>query len=219
MMKYTTHLIAIFALIFLSFNSMAYAGDDKEDNSSEDNEPNVIVGPQGPMGPQGPVGPMGPQGPAGADGAVGPQGPVGPMGPQGPAGADGAVGPQGPAGPVGPMGPQGPAGADGAVGPQGPAGPVGPMGPQGPSGAIVFSNGDIIACYTDPFGFNTLNIGACKSGIRMFNNGSFGPCLGEVVPSPEQCGPSGFGNGIDEDCDGIADNGCATPGGFGGGGL
>ena len=174
MMKYTTHLIAIFALIFLSFNSMAYASDDKEDNSSEDNEPNVIVGPQGPMGPQGPVGPMGPQGPAGADGAVGPQGP---------------------------------------------AGPVGPMGPQGPSGAIVFSNGDIIACYTDPFGFNTLNIGACKSGIRMFNNGSFGPCLGEVVPSPEQCGPSGFGNGIDEDCDGIADNGCATPGGFGGGGL
>jgi len=140
---------------------------------------------------------VGPQGPAG------PQGPIGLTGPQGPAGADGVNG------------------IDGAVGPQGPIGLTGATGPAGPQGPIGFcgqQEGDIIACYTDPFGLSTLNVGACRSGIRIYSGGSFSACIGEVTPTAELCGASGTGNGIDEDCDGIADNGCTT-GGPGGGGI
>lgn len=51
-------------------------------------------------------------------------------------------------------------------------------------------------------------VGACEYGTRSCSGEFWGPCEGAVLPSPELCGPTGLGNGIDEDCDGIVDNGC-----------
>lgn len=51
-------------------------------------------------------------------------------------------------------------------------------------------------------------VGACEYGTRSCSGEFFGDCEGAVLPAPEDCGPTGQGNGIDEDCDGIVDNGC-----------
>ncbi len=51
-------------------------------------------------------------------------------------------------------------------------------------------------------------VGACAYGTRSCAGEFWGQCEGAILPSPELCGPSGLGNGIDEDCDGIVDNGC-----------
>jgi hypothetical protein len=56
-------------------------------------------------------------------------------------------------------------------------------------------------CYSGPKG--TENIGLCKAGTQTCFFGSWGPCVGEVVPKPELC------DGQDGDCDGTADNGAA----------
>ena len=45
------------------------------------------------------------------------------------------------------------------------------------------------------------NRGACQDGIQYCSNGVPGPCIGEVLPSTESC------NGVDDDCDGVVDNG------------
>jgi hypothetical protein len=64
-----------------------------------------------------------------------------------------------------------------------------------------------IACYTGPAG--TQGVGRCRGGNRVCSMGAMTTCTGEIVPSPEICG-----NGIDENCNGIVDDGCGvcTPG-------
>jgi hypothetical protein len=57
-------------------------------------------------------------------------------------------------------------------------------------------------CYEGPDG--SLGVGTCAAGVRVCGNGSFGECLGQVVPDLEVC------NAEDDDCNGVADDG---PGG------
>ncbi len=102
----------------------------------------------------------------------------------------------------GPQGPPGPTGATGAVGPQGPAGPQGLTGATGATGPACTS-GDFINCYTGPAG--TVGVGICRAGTRTCGpSGTWGICVGVVLPQPE------IANGIDDDCDGVIDNGVAV---------
>jgi hypothetical protein len=57
------------------------------------------------------------------------------------------------------------------------------------------------ACYTAAMSTN--GVGVCHGGMQTCNASGtdWGPCTGEVVPSPEICA-----NGLDEDCDGTPDN-------------
>ncbi|WP_437303155.1 fibrinogen-like YCDxxxxGGGW domain-containing protein [Sorangium sp. So ce388] len=59
-------------------------------------------------------------------------------------------------------------------------------------------------CYSGPPG--TLNRGACHSGVRTCDEAGngYGPCAGEVVPTPDRCDTA-----EDEDCDGEVNEGCA----------
>jgi Beta-propeller repeat len=54
-------------------------------------------------------------------------------------------------------------------------------------------------CYDGPPG--TEGVGICKAGIKTCNADgmTYGPCMGEIVPQPEDCATP-----IDEDCDGLA---------------
>jgi hypothetical protein len=63
-------------------------------------------------------------------------------------------------------------------------------------------------CYEGPTG--TAGVGACQPGILTCNadGTGFGPCTGQVTPGAEQCGDA-----VDNDCDGVTDEGCVcTPG-------
>ena len=53
-------------------------------------------------------------------------------------------------------------------------------------------------CYSGPLA--TSGIGACRRGTQRCVQGSFGACTGEVLPTAEIC------NGVDDNCDGLADN-------------
>lgn len=61
------------------------------------------------------------------------------------------------------------------------------------------------SCYSGPAG--TEGKGICKAGTKTCSDGSMGACAGEVLPTQEICG-----NGLDDDCDGVADNGCPVCG-------
>jgi hypothetical protein len=55
-------------------------------------------------------------------------------------------------------------------------------------------------CYTGPSG--TDGVAGCHGGTReCLSNGYWGSCEGEVTPTTDVCG-----NGVDENCDGTADN-------------
>ncbi len=60
------------------------------------------------------------------------------------------------------------------------------------------------ACYDGPDG--TDGVAACQAGERVCAGGAFGACQGQVVPRAEVCG-----DGVDDDCDGAADEGCDNP--------
>ncbi len=65
------------------------------------------------------------------------------------------------------------------------------------------------ACYPGPP--ETAGIGACLWGTRSCDGEFWDACAGFVLPTPELCGTDGSGNGIDEDCDGMVDEGCICP--------
>ncbi len=65
-------------------------------------------------------------------------------------------------------------------------------------------SGQIQNCYTGPA--NTLNVGVCHGGAQTCSNGAFSQCFGQITPGTETC------NGIDDDCDGVIDENCATIG-------
>jgi hypothetical protein len=59
------------------------------------------------------------------------------------------------------------------------------------------------SCYTGAGG--TSGVGVCHGGVSTCSSGMFGACANEVTPVAELC------NGLDDDCNGVIDNG---PGGL-----
>lgn len=59
-------------------------------------------------------------------------------------------------------------------------------------------------CYTGAGA--TQNVGLCAAGTSTCTSDgmNWGACVGEILPTTEICG-----NGVDEDCDGVVDSGCA----------
>ncbi len=70
--------------------------------------------------------------------------------------------------------------------------------------------GDTRPCYTGPYG--TADVGACVSGVERCIGAQWtGECRLQETPNSEVCG-----DGVDDDCDGTADEGCPGVDGEGG---
>ena len=63
------------------------------------------------------------------------------------------------------------------------------------------ADGEVLTseCYGGPLG--TAGIGICQVGLRFCDAGAFGDCDGQILPGTEVC------NGLDDDCDGLVDDG------------
>ncbi len=48
-----------------------------------------------------------------------------------------------------------------------------------------------------------MNVGVCRTGTQTCSAGTFGTCMGAIDPGTEICG-----NGLDDDCDEMVDDGC-----------
>lgn len=190
-------------------------------------------GDTGATGATGPIGPTGPKGDTGATGATGATGEQGIQGLPGEKGATGDTGPAGTNGKsafelavnkgfqgtvdewlTSLVGPKGDTGATGATGPKGDTGSCSCEITLAMYSALVArvaaleanqlcTNGQTKSCYTGPAG--TEGVGVCKAGTETCSQGSWGSCIGQVLPTAETC------NGLDDDCDGQVDNG--NPGG------
>lgn len=71
----------------------------------------------------------------------------------------------------------------------------------------VCAPGSTAACYSGPP--STEDVGTCRSGSQTCNASGtgYGTCVGEIPPTIDLCG-----DGLDNDCDGISDDGCiCTP--------
>jgi hypothetical protein len=66
----------------------------------------------------------------------------------------------------------------------------------------VCQNGMTMGCYNGPNG--TQGVGVCKGGTQTCLNGQWGPCVGEVDPTPESC------NGVDDNCNQMTDENLGT---------
>ena len=60
------------------------------------------------------------------------------------------------------------------------------------------NSGDTQACYTG--GPGTQDVGVCQAGKRTCVDGTWGACVGEIIPKGEEC------NNIDDDCNGQVDD-------------
>ncbi|HEY3450790.1 MAG TPA: choice-of-anchor V domain-containing protein [Myxococcales bacterium] len=69
---------------------------------------------------------------------------------------------------------------------------------------IICTAGQTQSCYTGASA--TKGVGTCKAGAQTCSNNAWGACSGQVLPVPEICG-----DGLDNDCDGIPDDGCPAP--------
>jgi Cys-rich repeat protein len=74
------------------------------------------------------------------------------------------------------------------------------------AGCICFP-GAVSACYSGPP--STQGVGACKAGTRQCNmlGTAYGPCNGELVPTPDHCTDL-----IDNDCNGVVNDGFGSGG-------
>jgi hypothetical protein len=73
------------------------------------------------------------------------------------------------------------------------------------NGCGVCTPGATGACYDGAAG--TSGVGPCHGGTHTCQStDNWGACVGEVIPIAEICG-----NGIDDDCNGVIDNGCGPP--------
>jgi hypothetical protein len=88
-------------------------------------------------------------------------------------------------------------GADGAVGVDGGGLAVGGAADGGGAGGLCDEPGATEFCYEGPSG--TATQGRCKAGQRLCEGEQWSACLGQVTPQAEVC------NGLDDDCDGDAD--------------
>jgi hypothetical protein len=98
-------------------------------------------------------------------------------------------------------------GAGGATSSSGGIGGAGGMGGASgttATGGQVCAPGVIVPCYSGPPG--TEGVGQCQSGTQTCDalGDGFGPCIGEVLPSPETCTTA-----IDDDCNGQTNEGGA----------